>query len=320
MNNFIIESMNEVKKKFIPVMITPFLETGEVDYDGLTAITELYIKSGAAGLFANCLSSEMFELSDSERLDIVAHVVKIANSSIPVMATGTFKGTILEQAEFVKRIYDQGTQAVIVNSNMLAAETESDMVFTERMYELLNLTENIPLGFYECPVEYKRLIPPRQLKEFVGTGRVIYHKDTCCNIGDVREKLKQTASINPQFGFYDAYLGHAVNSLRAGSSGLSCIQGNFWPELIVWLCENYNNSELLAEVDKVQQFLNRNMDIVHYVYPIIAKYYLQKRGIKITTVIRQKPGLFTTEVKQNIDNLFNECQLLQQEIQLSSTV
>jgi len=308
--------MKEVKKKFIPVMITPFLENGNVDFDGLSAITELYVETGAAGLFANCLSSEMYELNENERLAIVSHVVSKVNRFIPVVATGTFGGSISEQAEFVKKIFDTGIQAVIVNSNMLAEESEPASVFNERMYELLNLTEGIPLGFYECPIDYKRLVSPDQLSEFVKTGRVIYHKDTCCNIEQVREKLVKTSGLNQQFGFYDAYMGHAIESLRAGAAGLSCIQGNLWPELIVWLCENYDNADARHEVERVQRFLLDKMDVVHRVYPIIAKYYLQKRGVDITTITRQKVGLLTEDIKKDIDDLFRDYQILQHDVQL----
>jgi 4-hydroxy-tetrahydrodipicolinate synthase len=62
-----------VERKFVPVMLTPFKENGEIDLDGLTSLTELYIQAGAKGLFANCQSSEMFYLSDEERLSIVKH-------------------------------------------------------------------------------------------------------------------------------------------------------------------------------------------------------------------------------------------------------
>ena len=57
-------------KGFIPVMLTPFLESGEIDYEGLKLLTELYMRAGSAGLFANCLSSEMYELTEDERLAI----------------------------------------------------------------------------------------------------------------------------------------------------------------------------------------------------------------------------------------------------------
>lgn len=41
-----------------PVMLTPFTEEKEVDYQGLKALTRWYLEQGAAGLFAVCLSNE----------------------------------------------------------------------------------------------------------------------------------------------------------------------------------------------------------------------------------------------------------------------
>src|SRR5690606_16039270 len=114
--------MSKKNKGFIPVMLTPFTDAGAVDYDGLTRLTELYLEAGAAGLFANCLSSEMFELSDEERLAVTRHVVKVAGGTAPVVATATFGGPIRQQADFVKRMYDTGIDAGIVITNMLADE------------------------------------------------------------------------------------------------------------------------------------------------------------------------------------------------------
>lgn len=37
-------------------MVTPFLPSGHIDYPALRALTEFYIRSGAAGLFAVCQS------------------------------------------------------------------------------------------------------------------------------------------------------------------------------------------------------------------------------------------------------------------------
>ena len=45
-----------VGRKFIPVMLTPFKENGEIDLDGLKRLTEFYIKAGSKGLFAKCQS------------------------------------------------------------------------------------------------------------------------------------------------------------------------------------------------------------------------------------------------------------------------
>src|SRR6185369_6733706 len=97
---------------------------GEVDYGGLTQLTEYYLKAGAQGLFANCLSSEMYELTEEERLQVVKHVMKVANGLVTVVAAGTFQGSVNEQAEFIKRIYNLGTQAVIIVTGVMATEQE----------------------------------------------------------------------------------------------------------------------------------------------------------------------------------------------------
>lgn len=311
--------MNKLEKEFIPVMLTPFKDNGEVDFDGLTKLSELYIEAGAKGLFANCLSSEMFELSEAERLKVVTHVVKATQGAVPVVATGTFGGPIAQQADFVKQIYGCGVEAVIGITGLLAGEHDGDEIFDENVSRLLELTEQIPMGFYECPVPYKRLISPAQLERLVDTGRVTYHKDTCLDIEQVKAKI--AATQGHKFGLYDAYMAHAVASLKAGSAGLSCIQGNFFPELIVWLCNNYDNNDLKDQVDKVQQFFIDEMDVMHNVYPTISKYYLQKRGLNISTFTRRNDiGIFDAKIKTGIDALSERYDILKNELEIKFEV
>jgi len=297
------------------VMLMPFQNDGLIDYPALTRLTELYIEAGAAGLFANCLSSEMFELSAEERLQSIRHVVDVAGGAVPVVATGTFAGTPGEQADFVKKVHEAGTEAVIVITGLLADEADSDTVFNDRIFQLLDQTPGIPLGFYECPVPYKRVLSAGQLGQFVGTGRVTYHKDTCLDIKQVQAKI--AAAAGHKFGLYDAYMGHAVESLRAGAAGLSCIQGNFFPELIVWLCQNYNNPLLASEVARVQQFFIQNMGVMHDVYPTVAKYSLRQRGLEISTFTRRKVGDFSGAIRRGVETLCGDYSALSRSLELA---
>lgn len=278
--------MNRNNKKFIPVMLMPFFEDKSIDYAALENLVELYLKAGAEGLFANCLSSEMFELSKQEMLESVSFIVKKVAGRVPVVATGTFSETVEEQAAFVKEIYATGIDAVIVITSLMAEEKDDEATFRSNVKALLALTDGVPLGFYECPVPYKRVIAPDFLGELVKTGRITYHKDTSLDINNVSAKIGGTAGAD-DFGLYDAYMGHAVATLEAGSAGLSCIQGNYFPELIVWLCHNYSDAAQRDKVDQVQQFLSDNMGVMHYAYPNSAKYYLQLTGMDINTVCRR---------------------------------
>jgi len=286
---------------FVPVMLTPFLESGEIDFPGLSQLTDFYLEAGAAGLFANCLSSEMYELTSGERLAVTRHVVETVAGRVPVVATGTFGGPLEVQADFIKQIYDTGVQAVIVITSLVVQPDESDEVFMERMHQLLDLTPGIPLGMYECPVPYKRLIDSRMLAELLPTGRIVYHKDTSLDDHEVARRLKVGEGY--EFGLYDAYMVNAVSSLKAGAAGLSCIQGNLFPELVVWLCTNYDQPERAEEVAKVQQFFDDCMDLAHTAYPIIAKYTLQKRGLPISLRTRRAVDAFTPTVSAEMDEL-----------------
>jgi len=296
-------------------MLMPFQNDGLIDYPALTRLTEMYIEAGAAGLFANCLSSEMFELSTEERLQSIRHVVDVAGGAVPVVATGTFAGALNEQADFVKKVYEAGTEAVIVITGLLAGQHDSDAVSNERIFRLLDWTPGIPLGFYECPEPYKRVLSAEQLGQFVATGRITYHKDTCLDIDQVRAKI--AAAAGHKFGLYDAYMGHAVESLRAGAAGLSCIQGNFFPELIVWLCNNYDNPHLAKEVNEVQQFFIKNMGVMHDVYPTIAKYSLKQRGLEISTFTRRRVGDFSSSIRRSVETLCGDYSTLSRSLELA---
>ena len=295
--------MIQKDKKFIPVMLMPFQEDETIDYQALGDLVEYYLEAGARGLFANCLSSEMFDLSREEMIQSVSFIVEKVNGRVPIVATGTFENTIENQAQFVKEIYATGVDSVIAITGLLAKEEDSEETFRANVEKLLVLTDNIPLGFYECPVPYKRIISAEFLGQLVKTGRIKYHKDTCLDIEGIRAKIAATADV-ADFGLYDAYMAHAVETLKAGSAGLSCIQGNYFPEMVVWLCDNFDNLDKQEEVAQVQQFLIDHMDVMHYAYPTSAKYVLHKSGQSIQVISRRKDiEALDEQTKQRLDEL-----------------
>ena len=70
--------------------------------------------------------------------------------------------------------------AVVVLVNQIVGEGEGDEAWRQQMGKLLELTGSVPLGLYECPAPYHRLLSPELLKWAAGTGRFQFHKDTCC--------------------------------------------------------------------------------------------------------------------------------------------
>lgn len=281
-----------------PVMLTPLTDSYAVDHAALAELTEWYLDAGVAGLFAVSQSSEMHALTDEERLEVARTVVETAGDRVPVVATGTFEGSIDEQVRFVEAMAGTGVDAVVVNVSQLAARAESDREWRAKAEHLLDSTD-APLGLYECPAPYHRLLSTDLLEWVAETGRFHFLKDTCSDPDRLRERID--AVEGTPVGLYNANAPTLLGSLRAGARGYSGTVANFVPELVVWLCENHEQEpETAAEL---QRFLSIADRIAHYKYPPSAKRYNARFGADMTTVSRLSNASFGASDERTLEDL-----------------
>ena len=258
-----------------PVMLTPFTEDNKVDYEALGKLVDWYIEKGVAGLFADCQSSEMFFLSLEERVEIGRFVKERAAGRVPVVTSGHISDSLEDQAKELTAIEGTGADAVILLTNRLAKEEESDEVWLENLKKLLEMIpEDVPLGFYECPYPYKRIISPELLKWCADTGRFYFIKDTSCDIENMKAKLEVIKGTNLKL--FNANTSTLLETLELGASGYSGVMANFHPELYVKLCEDFWKGE--GSCRKIADFLTVASLIERQGYPVNAKYYQKSIG------------------------------------------
>lgn len=266
-----------------PVMLTPFTEENTIDYAGLERLTNWYFENGCEGLFAVCQSSEMFYLSLEERCKIATEVKKYAKGR-PVIASGHISDSMEQQAEEVKRMADTGIDALILISNRPAAQADADSIMLENLQKLMNqLPKDLPLGFYECPYPYKRILSPKVVQFLVDSKRFHFLKDTSCDMKSMSEKLNLIKGS--ELKLYNANTATLYESLQKGAAGYSGVMANFHPKLYSWLCKNYQTSPDLAR--KLNDMLTMCSLIENSSYPVNAKYGLQKLGLPITLETRK---------------------------------
>jgi 4-hydroxy-tetrahydrodipicolinate synthase len=295
-------------RKFVPVMITPFNLKAKVDFDVVSNLIDFYLAAGVKGFFANCLSSEMYSITEDERIELTRHVVKYVNGRAPVVATGSFGLTIEDKAEFSKRIYDTGVDAVILITGHYANIEDGDDVLLKNFDKMFGLTNNIPLGLYECPAPYKRIIGAEIFKTLLSANRLVYHKDTSIDLESVKAKLDILKKTKNQLEFYDAHSPNAMYSLQMGAKGMSSISGNFYPEILVWMVNNATNPARQEEVKWLQSEISRVDPLIHIAYPMSAKYFLRKRGLPIRTISRATALELTPQQKQTLNEIHDSFQ------------
>lgn len=278
-----------------PAIITPLTGDRSIDWKGLDALIEWYVESGVAGLLVLGQSSEMFKMSTEERLKLGEYIIGRVAGRLPVIAPGTFGGNVRAQVETIKQIADLGVEAVIVIASCIAEPGDADETWRQNLDTLLAGTNEIPLGLYECPDPYHRLIPAPTLAWAAQTERFYCLKDTTCRTGEIAAKIK--AAAGTPLKFFNADTTSLLFSLEQGGSGYCGIAANFYPEPVVWLCANPTHPQAAA----VQQQLAAVDMAIHRGYPVAAKYVRQQAGLKIETVSRVHNQYLTEQEKRSLD-------------------
>jgi 4-hydroxy-tetrahydrodipicolinate synthase len=170
----------------------------------------------------------------------------------------------------------------------------------DRMFKL---TGNIPLGMYECPAPYKRIIGPDVFKTLLSANRLVYHKDTSIDLEKVKAKIDIVKETKSNLEFFDAHSPNAMYSLQMGAKGMSSISGNFYPEILVWMVNNANNPAKQEEVKWLQAEISRVDPLIHIAYPMSAKYFLRKRGLPVRTISRATALELTPDQKKTLDEI-----------------
>ncbi len=272
-----------------PTMITPFTGSGKVDYKSLEKLVEWYIKNGVQGLFAVCQSSEMFYLSLEERVELARFVVKAAGERVQVIASGHISEPLKKQVDELQRIADTGVDAVVLVSNRLSEIQDVDDIWKKNAEMILKQVD-APLGIYECPYPYKRLMDPKLLRWCASTGRFLFLKDTCCDTEQIKQKINAVHGTNLKI--YNANAATLLDTLKAGVEGYSGVMANFHPDLYVWLCNNWSDHPELAR--KLQSALGLASVIEYQNYPVNAKYHMQLEGMDMALASRVKKGTSMT--------------------------
>ncbi len=275
-----------------PTMLTPFTAHGEVDRTALEALTSWYIDHKVSGLFALCQSSEIFTMSLTEKLDVLRTVQVAAAGRVPVIASGHTSWALSDQIDELTALADLSPAALILISNRLASPDEDDRVFLARLAAIMKvLPSDLPLGFYECPFPYKRLLSAEILRFMAESGRFAFVKDTCCDIATIRERLDILDGSSVKL--FNANTATLLESLDAGAAGYSGVMANFHPDVYDWLCRNHVTQPDLA--GEVQSLLTMCSFVELKGYPANAKLALQLAGLPLTTVTRNvAPGLSPT--------------------------
>lgn len=281
-----------------PVMLTPYDKEHQIDWQAFEKLVEWYTAAGSQGLFASCLSSDLFQLTRVERHQLARRAIALTGGRLPVIASGAFTENVSSKcallntpahlADEINCLADLGVSAVILLTNQLASPGEGDDIWLENLEATLaRVRPDVQLGLYECPAPYKRLLTPALVRWAADTGRVTFIKDTCCDLAQIHLRLEAIASVPcTPLRLFNAHTATLLGSLTAGASGFSGVGSNAIPHLYSWICQYSREKPQLAS--ELQNFLVQSSPIIDTGYPQSTQDYLNLHGFSIAHVSRNK--------------------------------
>ncbi|HWK47981.1 MAG TPA: dihydrodipicolinate synthase family protein [Stellaceae bacterium] len=267
--------MTKMIDGIIPVMITPFTEEGMIDYAGLERLIEWYLAHGVDALFAVCQSSEMQRLTLEERGALGRFVVRHVAGRVPVVVSGHISDAIDDQVAELTVAAETGADAVVLVTNHLDPAKQGAAAFRDTLGALLRrLPGDIPLGLYECPAPFRRLLSDDELRGCIDTGRFILLKDVSCDLPTMKRRVALAAGS--PLAIVNANAAIARDAMRAGSRGFTGVFTNFHPDLYQWLRREGDRHAELG--DRLNTFLVLAALSEAFGYPALAKMYHQRLG------------------------------------------
>lgn len=259
----------------IPVMLTPFTEADAIDYAGLENLIEWYIANGADALFAVAQSSEMQFLSLDERVALACFVARQAAGRVPVIASGHVSESREDQLTELTAIAATGVDGLVLVTNRFDPKGQGGAVFMDNLRYLLDaLPAGLPLGLYECPAPFRRLLSDDELAFCAESGRFALLKDVSCDLETVKRRVALTK--NSSLAIVNANAAIAFDAIRCGSAGFTGVFTNFHPDLYKWLLTDSAKHPALA--DDLAVYLALAAMAEPMGYPKLAKLYHQRLG------------------------------------------
>lgn len=259
----------------VPVMITPFTDNNEIDYERMGKLIDWYIENGADAFFAVCQSSEMQFLSLEERVALSKFVVDYTNGRIPVISSGHISSDMEDQITELRAIAETGVDAVVLVTNRIDPQNAGTTVFLSNLNTLMEaLPSDMPLGLYECPAPYRRLLTDEEIQFCADSGRFVVLKDVSCDLATVTHRVKLVEGT--PLKIINANAAIAYDAMKAGSKGFCGVFTNFHPDLYHWLYHHHQEAPEYAE--KLAWFLSLSAVTETLGYPKNAKIFHQRLG------------------------------------------
>ncbi|NNC40637.1 MAG: 4-hydroxy-tetrahydrodipicolinate synthase [Acidimicrobiia bacterium] len=197
----------------LTAMITPFDESGEVDYDKIWRLARYLVDNGSDGLVITGTTGESPVLSANEKVAVYRAVVEAVGERAKIVAgTGTYNTA--ESVDLSKRAAEAGVDAVMAVTPYYSKPDQEGLV---RHFSMIADATELPLLLYNIPGRSARLIEVGTLARLSAHPNIVAVKDA---VMDIDHTAQSRMALPDDFAIYSGQDSYTLAMMVVGASGV----------------------------------------------------------------------------------------------------
>ena len=231
-----------VFKGVATAMITPFTDTGAIDYESFGRFIEFQISGGVDALVVCGTTGEAAALSDAEHRDAISFVVERVAGRVPVIA-GTGSNDTAYSIELSRFACKAGADALLCVTPYYNKTTQRGLV---RHFKTIADSVDRPIILYNVPSRTGLNIEPSTYLELSGHPNIAGIKEANGNIAKIVDTV---ALLGNKLDLYSGNDDQTVPILALGGMGVISVISNILPAETAAICRRYFEGDTVGSLE-----------------------------------------------------------------------
>ncbi len=220
-------------------LVTPFTQTGTIDWPAFDALVDRQIAAGIAGLVPVGTTGEAATLTERESLEIIERTARRADGRVYVLA-GTGSNATAKAVEATRRATDAGADGVLVVTPYYNRPTQDGLV---AHFTAVAEATTADVMLYSVPGRAAVSIAAETAASLARSCRnIVAIKEAG---GDAQRVTELRAACGPDFAVHCGDDGLALAFYALGASGLTSVLSNYAPKECVDLYQAWATGDIV---------------------------------------------------------------------------
>jgi 4-hydroxy-tetrahydrodipicolinate synthase len=280
--------LTEDAKGVYIIAVTPFTDSGAVDWDSVDRMVDFYEEKGVTGMTILGQLGEAPKLTSEESRDIAQRVLQRVSGRLPIVVGVSAPG-LAPMRELANSVMDMGAAGVMVAPPWTIKTDDQAYAFYASVGEALGQT---PFVLQDYPLTTNVTIAPKVIDRIirdVPTCVMLKHEDwpglgkiTALRTSSDKGETRRISILCGNGGLF------LPEEMGRGADG--AMTGFCYPEMMVGVVENYGK----GDIERAHDIFDAYLPLARYEQQqglglAARKYVLAKRGVIASPTLR-KPG------------------------------